>query len=137
MLGEVLERKQTRNSIAISRYSGAIFRNSGAIPKSVHPPRNLCVCMCLHLPFLAHLFAMKARANICVSMGPGGRHLSSAYAPTLRVVEHPRPLNAERRAVSAQRTGVGVGSHGFEVSFLGSQLGALSPTFFGEIRFPY
>ena len=36
------------------------------------PPRNLCVCMCLHFPLLAHLFATRARANICVSMGPAG-----------------------------------------------------------------
>ena len=77
MLGEVLERKRTRNSSTISRYSGAIVRNSGAIPKvckAKAPPRNLCVCMCLHLPFLAHLFATKARANIFVSMGPAGKH---------------------------------------------------------------
>ena len=67
MLGEVLERKHNRNSSAFSRHSGAIFRNSGAIPKSVSVR-----CMCLHLPFLAHLFATKARANICVSMGPAG-----------------------------------------------------------------
>ena len=38
--------------------------------KAKAPPRNLCICTCLILPFLAHLFATKARANICVSMGP-------------------------------------------------------------------
>ena len=40
--------------------------------KAKAPPRSLCICMCLILPFLAHLFATKARANICVSMGPAG-----------------------------------------------------------------
>ena len=75
MLGEVLERKRTRNSSAISRYSGAIFRNSGAIPKSVQSQSSAPQSVHLHvfvLPFLAHLFATKARANICVSMGPAG-----------------------------------------------------------------
>ena len=73
--GQVLERKRARNSSAISRYSGAIFRNLGAFPKSVQSkalPRNPCVCKCLYLPVLAHLFATKAPAHICVSMGPAG-----------------------------------------------------------------
>ena len=75
-LGEVLERKRTRNSSAISRYSGAIFRNSGAIPKSVQRQSSalqsvrLHECLCLTL--LAHLPATKARANICVAMAPTG-----------------------------------------------------------------
>ena len=47
MRGEVLERKRTRNSRAISRYSGATFRNSGAIPRSAPP------CNDVHL----HVFA--------------------------------------------------------------------------------
>ena len=75
MLGEVPERKRTRNSSAISRYSGAIVRNSGAIQKvckAKAPARNLRICMCLILLFIAHLLATKARANICVSMGSAG-----------------------------------------------------------------
>ena len=49
MLGEVPERKRTRNSSAISRYSGAIFRNSGAIPKSVQSQSSAPQSVHLHV----------------------------------------------------------------------------------------
>ena len=60
MLGEVLERKRTRNSSAISCYSGAIFSNSGAIPKSVQSQRSAPQSVRLHV------FAFTvSRALIC------------------------------------------------------------------------
>ena len=45
--------------------------------------RTPCVCMSLHLPSLAHLFATKARANICVSMGPAGWEYLAPISSTL------------------------------------------------------
>ena len=72
--GEVLERKRTRNSSAISRYLSAISATR-APPKSVQSQSfacNPCDSVCLHLTLLAHLFATKVRASICVSMGPAG-----------------------------------------------------------------
>ena len=47
-------------------------RKSKKVCKAKALPCNPCVCMCLHLTLLAHLFAAKARANICVSMGRAG-----------------------------------------------------------------
>ena len=57
--------------------------------KAKAPPRNLCLCMCLILPFLAHLFATKARANICVSMGPAGEGFCGVETCAPRPL-HPR-----------------------------------------------
>ena len=69
MLGEVLERKQTRNSSAISRYSGAIFRNSGAIPKSVQSQSSATQSVHLHVfdftIFRALICHESSRKHLC------------------------------------------------------------------------
>ena len=68
MLGEVLERKRTRNLSASSRCSGAIFRNSGTIPKSVQSQSSAPQSARLHV------FAFTvSRALICYESS--GKHL--------------------------------------------------------------
>ena len=58
----VLERKRTRNSSAICRYSGAMVCNSGAIPNTMLcPPIRVFACVGTYLP--------QKLANICVSKG--------------------------------------------------------------------
>ena len=67
--GEVLERNEPATRAHFPA-SWAPFSATRAHLQQVYKakdlPRNPCVCMC------GHLFARKARASICVSMGPAG-----------------------------------------------------------------